>query len=91
MIMPNINATVVGGSVRLDSYPNLVYAPQQWGDHIACHSNGADVYEIAEAVSNLKSGQTLRDVVTSFGVSLAEVTDAVQYVSDWPDPERRPK
>lgn len=74
------NATCVGGTgPDLSAYVHLVYAPQQHGDFIACQSNGTPIENIKAAVADSPAGTTTQQIADQFGVSVAEVMDALRY------------
>jgi hypothetical protein len=66
-----------GDGPNLSGFVNLVYAPDQWGKFVACHSNGASAADVA-ALANSASA---REAANRFGISLAEVSDSVRYVA----------
>lgn len=71
--------TARGGSVNLATYPRLVYAPQQWGEGVRCHSNGTPVEDIARAARDAGITEQLRRLADQYGVSIAEAAEAIHY------------
>lgn len=74
-----LNGTSTGGTgPDLTKYPNLCHAPLQWGDHVACHSNGADVARVAAAAAE----RPIEYVCHIYGISIGEASDALRYARD---------
>ena len=68
-----------GSGPNLAGYPNLVHAPRQWGDHVACHSTGRPARDVAAAAEQAPASTTLGQLAGELGISVAEVLDAVRY------------
>ena len=65
------------GAVRLDDYPHLVYAPEQYiGKGICTEDNGTSVADIA---NELAINPDIAAVVAKFATTEAHVRDAIQY------------
>ncbi len=72
----------VGGDANspcLDGFPNLAWAPQQWGAHVACQSNGQSALELAATVKADGGAPTLAAIAERFGVSEGEAADAIRW------------
>jgi hypothetical protein len=79
-------ANVVGGDqamlARLARYPNLVHAPQQWGEGIRTHLKGALVEQLAK---ELKAGPLLERLMEECekrGLDMGELCDAIRFARD---------
>jgi hypothetical protein len=64
------------GSVRLDDYPLLTFAPEQYGKGIRTEDNGTTVAAIAEAFA---LNPNIYAIATQFATSVNHVADAIKY------------
>jgi hypothetical protein len=69
---------------NLTAYPNLVYAPTQWGDHVGCQSSGMPAADVAAYVADAPASTTTQQVADALKLSLGEVLDSVRYIQDNP-------
>jgi hypothetical protein len=79
-----LSGTAGPGVVDLTGYPNLTYAPSQWGDGVRVASNGYRVEEIARAADDEGLVDGCRLVARRFGLSSSELYDALRYAHDHP-------
>ncbi len=70
---------VGGGGPCLDGFSFLAWSPQQWGDHVACQSNGQSALELAATVKADGGAPTLAQIAERFGVSEDEARDAIRW------------
>lgn len=64
------------GAKRLDKFPLLAYAPNQWGPGVRCESNGASVEEIAQAFA---LSPNIDAIAEKFSVTVEHAHQAVEY------------
>lgn len=64
------------GAVRLDDYPLLVYAPDQYGPGICTEDNGTPVADICHALAETPDLDALAE---RLGTTPAHVRQAVAY------------
>lgn len=80
MATATAHGTCTGGSgPDLAAYPSLTHAPDQWGDFVACASNGTHVNTVAAALAAEPAGITTEDLAAKLGLSPGEVADALAY------------
>jgi len=64
------------GSVSLDAYPLLTFAPEQYGKGIRTEDKGVSVAEIAEAFA---VNPNIYAIATQFATTVNHVADAIKY------------
>ena len=71
------------GAGDLSRYPNLVYAPAQWGDGVRTHLKGVSVEFIAESSKGEDGSNSLVAQLDDFAklhdISFDELLDALRY------------
>jgi hypothetical protein len=71
-----MNGTSTAGTgPDLTEFPDLVYAPAQWGEGVRCGSNGQDALSVARAVDAVSIGVA----AATARVSLSEALDAYKW------------
>jgi hypothetical protein len=66
-------------AIDLTRYPNLTYAPLQWGEGVRTSTNGVAVAEIAVAATAFSVTSELDRLAYGLGISLDELLDAIRY------------
>jgi uncharacterized protein (DUF433 family) len=66
------------GSVRLDDYPKLAYAPAQHGPGVRTEDNGTPVADIAIEYAANPSAEA---IAVKFGTTSDHVADAIRYAA----------
>ena len=66
-------------AVDLARYPNLTYAPAQWGDGVRTATQGTPVAEIAKAVQESGLMHAIDVAAASAAIPLDELLDAIRY------------
>jgi uncharacterized protein (DUF433 family) len=64
------------GSVSLDAYPLLTFAPEQYGKGIRTEDKGVSVVDIATAYATNPNAEA---IAAQFAISAAHVADAIRY------------
>lgn len=69
-----------GDDLNLGRYPNLTYAPAQWGDGVRTHLAGKSVEDIAEHMTRYETAIcSLDEHCAELGVTFDELLDALRY------------
>jgi hypothetical protein len=69
--------THLDGSLRLDDFPELVYAPEQWGEGVRVASNGVLAEELVADLANSTAGVVAKE----HEVSIEAVAQAVAFLN----------
>ncbi len=69
-------------AVDLRGYPQLTYAPLQWGEGIRLHKNGLPVTQIAAAAKRIDLVGGIEQVCMGLDLTWEELFDALRYARD---------
>jgi hypothetical protein len=75
-MIPRLRGTAAPGTgPDLTGFPGLTYAPAQWGEGVRIASNGSAIAPIAACAAE----RPIEYAATIYGISTAEVLDALRY------------
>ncbi len=67
------------GAIRLDGFPLLTHAPEQWGEGVRTEDNGTPVDAIFAAYHRAPEIDQFESIAVRFGTTEAHVRQAVAY------------
>ncbi len=70
------------GSIDLTKYPQLTYAPQQWGPGVRVASCGTTVADVALAAARVNLVGTIETLANGLDLTWDELFDSLRYARD---------